>query len=93
MIESERTWFDWSRKFDSFELSPLAGFVVDPAPIKSELAQFSAGLATYLKPLQLGSVDTAKGMDAAKKGFTAAGLDKVVAEVEKQLSAFFASRK
>jgi putative aldouronate transport system substrate-binding protein len=92
MIESERHWFGWSQKFDSFELSPLAGFVVDPEPIKSELAQISGSLDRYLKPLQAGTVDTDKGIESVKKGFSSAGLDKVMAEVEKQLTAYFPTR-
>jgi putative aldouronate transport system substrate-binding protein len=92
MMESERKWFAWSQKFDSFELSPLAGFAVDQNPVKSELAQFSAASTRYLKPLQAGTVDVAKGIEEVKRGFTAAGLSKVVAEVEKQLGEFFKTR-
>lgn len=92
MIESERKWFSWSQKFDSFELSPLAGYVTQQDPIKTQIAEIDAGNTKYLKPIQAGAVDTQKGLDAAKKGFSAAGLDKVIAEVERQLGEFFKGR-
>lgn len=92
MVESERKWFGWSQKFDSFELSPLAGYVTDATPIKTQVAQMDANNTRYLKPLQAGAIDTDKGLNAAKKGFSSAGLDKVIAEVEKQLTAFFKTR-
>lgn len=92
MIDSEKRWLDFVQSFDNFDLSPLAGFTVDEAPIKTQLAQFSAGTPKYLRPLQAGNVDTDSGLEALKKGYGNAGLDKVVTEVEKQLSAFFASR-
>ncbi|GAA2758259.1 ABC transporter substrate-binding protein [Actinopolymorpha rutila] len=93
MIESEKRWLDYAQSFDNFELSPLAGFSLKEQPIKTQLAQFSAMMARYLRPVQAGSVDVNRGLDAMKKGFSGAGLDKAVAEVEKQLGAFFAASR
>jgi putative aldouronate transport system substrate-binding protein len=92
MLASERKWYSWSKDFSNFAESPLAGFVIDQTPIKTQVAQINAAYTRYMTPLQAGTVDTAKGIEAAKKGFSSAGLDAVIAEVEKQLTAFFKTR-
>jgi putative aldouronate transport system substrate-binding protein len=92
MIPSERKWFAWSQDFDNFQLSPLAGFTIDQTPMKTQVAEINAAYTRYMRPMQAGTVDTDKGMAAAKKGFGSAGLDATIAEVEKQLTAFFKTR-
>lgn len=91
-LPSEAKWLDFVRNFDNFELSPLAGFALNENPIKTQLAQFSGITAQVMRPLQAGKVDSGPGIDALKKAFDGAGIDKVAAEAEKQLGAYFQSR-
>lgn len=88
MIDSEKRWFDWSKDFNNFQLSPTAGFNLNQQPIKTQLAQLGAAYTKFVLPLFAGMVDTNKGISAMKAGYDKAGIDKALAETEKQLNAF-----
>lgn len=92
MIETDRQWAEWSRDFDNFELSPLAGFNMNSDPVQTEIAKFNAILATSVTPLLNGSVDTDEGIEKLKGDAETAGLTKVVEELQTQLGEFFSNR-
>jgi len=61
------------------------GFAVNTDPIKAQVAQVSAVTKQYGLPLTLGLVDPAKGVPQLLTALKAAGQDKIIAEVQKQL--------
>lgn len=91
-VESEKTWFAWSQDFDNFDLSPLAGFTLDQAPLETELAQLGAAYTEYALPLFAGLVDPTSGLSDLQRAFEGAGYEKALAETEKQYNAFLAGQ-
>jgi putative aldouronate transport system substrate-binding protein len=74
---------------------PMAGpFVFDPTPVQAELTALQTVDTQYGAPLQQGLVDLDDpdaGIQAYIAAQKAAGLEKVLAEVQKQLDAFVAA--
>jgi putative aldouronate transport system substrate-binding protein len=70
---------------DKANISPLMGFTFDVTPVKTEQSQLSAALEEYKAGLSTGALDTdtylPKMIDKLKK----AGLDKYLAEIQKQI--------
>jgi putative aldouronate transport system substrate-binding protein len=70
---------------DNAIISPLMGFQFDPTPVKTELAQMDAAKGEYFNGLMAGAMDPdvylPKFIDKLKK----AGIDKFVAEMQKQI--------
>ncbi|MBM7568019.1 DUF3502 domain-containing protein [Paenibacillus sacheonensis] len=74
---------------DKAEYSPFAGFVFDSTPVKKEMAQIDALQA------ETNSIYMSKDVDGKIKEFqdkaNKAGLDKVLAEIDKQVTAWKAA--
>ena len=73
--------------------SPIIGFVVDPTPVKDIIANMKTIDDQYVNLIARGLIkysDKIVEMDAKYK---AAGLDKLIAEVQKQLDAYIATKK
>jgi putative aldouronate transport system substrate-binding protein len=73
--------------------SPAIGFNFDPTPVKTELAAVTNVLNQYKVPLESGTVDTDKILPEFNSKLKAAGMDKIVAEKQKQLDAWAAANK
>ncbi len=73
--------------------SQALGFAFDPEPVKSEIAQLTAVIKEYGGPLQQGQVDPAKALPEFLGRLRSAGVDKVTAEVQRQLNAWSKTRK
>ncbi|MBJ6361483.1 extracellular solute-binding protein [Paenibacillus sp. GCM10012307] len=87
---------DFIKNYDQNAIkTPLIGFVLDTEPVKGELAKLSAIVAEYSHngPLMNGQVDFATVKDQFLSRLDAAGMDKVLAEYQKQLDAFLAEQK
>lgn len=69
------------------------GFTFDPTPVATEYANVEAEVSASEWPLKYGVIGYDAGFQAMKDKFTAAGLDKVVAEYQKQLTAWLAKSK
>lgn len=72
--------------------SPALGFIFDVEPVKSEAAVLINISKQYAAALNTGAIDPSKAQewyDKEKKN----GLDKIIAEKQKQLDAFIASKK
>jgi putative aldouronate transport system substrate-binding protein len=64
-------------------------FSFNSEPVKNEFAAITSVLDEYAKPLQVGLVaDPAEGLKTLNTKFYAAGLEKVWAEMQKQIDAF-----
>jgi len=72
--------------------SQALGFAFDPTNVKTELAQVQQAQQQYGYPLHFGRVDPASGLDNYLNKLNAAGVDKVIAEIQKQLTAWKASK-
>ena len=74
---------------------PMAGpFVFDPTPVQAELAALQTVDKQFGEPLQQGLIDLddpTAGLEAYLQAQKDAGIDKVLAEVQKQLDAFVAA--
>lgn len=75
------------------KVSRVIGFTFDPTPVKSEIAQCATITKKYLDPLRMGLVDVDSNITAMNKELRAAGLDKIIAEKQKQLDAWAAANK
>ena len=68
------------------------GFIFDPTPVQNELAACSAKIDEYNTNLKFGKHETMADVEAALAAFdaalTEAGIEKVVAECQRQLDAF-----
>lgn len=74
-------------------LSNMAGFVLDTSQIESEIANISSAATQYCDPVDKGLVDVDTGIKACQNGLKAAGMDQLLAEVQKQINAWAASQK
>lgn len=73
---------------------PLETFVFDNSKVKTEVANVSNVMLRYAIPLEYGAIkDVDKGLEDLQKKIKAAGIDKIIAEVQSQVDAFLAARK
>lgn len=79
---------------DKAKNNPLNGFYFDSSSVQTEIANLEQVRNQYLAPIQNGiSKDPEKDLQTAVEKFKAAGIDKVKAELDKQLKAFAKSKK
>lgn len=70
-----------------------ADFFFDPAPVKAEMGNVQAVFTSDVSPIYRGVLDYDKSIAAAQEKLKAAGIDKVIAEYQKQLDAYKATLK
>ncbi|MNC08728.1 hypothetical protein D3C75_563280 [compost metagenome] len=86
--------WDAFKKFnDSSKEAPTFGFAFDPTPVKTEVAAINNVTKEFMPALYTGSVDPKTYLPKAAKKFKEAGLDKVIAEVQKQLDEWNQTKK
>lgn len=68
--------------------SPTLGFVYDSGNVKNEVAQVTALLDEYMPGLNSGSVDPEKVVPELIEKLNAAGIEKIIADVDAQLKAW-----
>lgn len=78
---------------DQIAMSPQVGFLFDASSLKAELPNINAEVIASFYPIKFGLVDYETAYPAAIKKLKAAGIDKYIAEFQKQLTAFLASKK
>ncbi|WP_039839090.1 ABC transporter substrate-binding protein, partial [Paenibacillus sonchi] len=70
---------------------PLETFVFDNSKVKTEVANVGNVMLQYGIPLEYGTVkDVDKGLSNLQKQIKAAGIDKIIAEVQRQIDEFLA---
>ena len=72
--------------------SPIMGFVFNPEPVKTEIAQSQAVVAEYAAMLDSGSADLDKTMPEFLNKLEKAGSETIVAEIQKQVDAWKLTR-
>jgi putative aldouronate transport system substrate-binding protein len=75
------------------EKSPFFGFVFDPSAVMNEMTAISNVGQQYLPGLQTGSSDPAEVLPKFNKDLQDAGIDKVIAEKQKQLDMWLQSHQ
>ncbi len=69
---------------NSTNLSPAFGFTFNPDPVKTEIAASSNVINEYRRGLESGTLDPEKSLPEFNEKLKAAGLDKIMAEKQKQ---------
>jgi len=77
----------------SAKTSRIMGFSFDTEPVKSEIAQCKTVVDKYKDGLAYGMYDVDSTLATMNKELRAAGMDKVIAEKQKQLDAWVAANK
>lgn len=91
--EDPKKWDNFKAFNESATPTKTLGFVFDPTPVKTEIAQCVNLWDQYVAPLETGTADPEKSLPEAIKAFKAAGADKIIAEKQKQLDAYLAGGK
>ncbi len=73
--------------------SQALGFMFDPGEVMDEYTACSNVMEKYYMTLLSGAVDVDSTLEKARKEFEDAGLDKVIAEKQRQLDAFLAEKQ
>ncbi|MGG4147134.1 ABC transporter substrate-binding protein [Paenibacillus algorifonticola] len=82
---------DWEAKVYHY---PLETFVFDNSKVKTEVANVGNVMLRFAIPLEYGAIkDVDKGLEDLNKQVKAAGIDKIIAEVQSQIDAFLAAKK
>ncbi|WP_054028238.1 ABC transporter substrate-binding protein [Bacillus sp. FJAT-28004] len=90
--EDPDKWAKFKEFNQNAKVSPALGFVFDSEPVKSEVGALANVIRQYQRALETGSVDVDKTLAEYEKKLKEAGVDKVVAEKQKQFDAFLASK-
>lgn len=69
------------------------GFVFDSNAVKSEEAQIATVITEKFRPIETGFTDYDKSYPDAQKALKAAGIDKYIAEMQRQLDVYVAGQK
>ena len=78
---------------DSIKPSRAFGFAFNAQPVKNEITAINTVIEQYRQGLETGTVDPSNKLDEFNKKLKAAGLDKVIAEKQRQLDEWAASNK
>lgn len=90
--EAPDKWEQFKKFNEGAKSSPALGFTFDSEPVKSEVGALANVLREYQKMLETGSVDLDETLPKYIAAQKSAGLDKVIAEKQKQLNEFLASK-
>lgn len=74
------------------DVSPLSGFVFDPAPVKTEIANCSAVITELIPALSAGSVDPAVVVPELRERLNTAGVAEIIAQKQAQYDAWRAAK-
>lgn len=83
--QASNIWDETVKLNNSAEGSPILGFSFDPEPVKTELANCNSVVSEYSIMLQTGSVDPDKILPEFLSKLKSAGVDKLLAEEQKQI--------
>lgn len=78
---------------DDAKYSKMFGFNFDQTPVKAEVARVQSVITEKLDPIMYGYLSYDENIQDALDELNAAGMDKVLAELQKQFSAWYATQK
>jgi putative aldouronate transport system substrate-binding protein len=91
--EDPKKWENFKEFNKGAVPSPALGFVFNSDNVKAEVGALANVIKQYAKALETGSVDSDKVLPEYISALKAAGVDKVIAEKQKQFDEFLASKK
>jgi putative aldouronate transport system substrate-binding protein len=91
--EDPEIWNKTKAYNESAVKSKALGFAFNTEPVKNEITALSNVTQQYRKILETGTIDPAKKLPEFISKLKAAGIDKVIAEKQKQLDAWAAANK
>ncbi|MFP4975825.1 ABC transporter substrate-binding protein [Paenibacillus sp. CN-4] len=91
--EPKDKWSEFEKFNSSAVVAPTFGFNFDTAPVKTEVAAITNVAKEFIPALYTGSVDPDEYLSKAKQKFQDAGIDKVIAEAQKQFDEWKAENK
>ena len=77
---------------ESAVTSKAVGFIFDSSPVKSEVAALDSVLAEYRLGLENGELDPEEYLPKFQQALREAGIEKVIAEKQRQLDAWVAAQ-
>jgi putative aldouronate transport system substrate-binding protein len=86
--EDPEKWNKFREFNENANASPALGFVFDSEPVKAEVGAMANVIRQYQRAVETGSVDIDQVLPEYMNALKAAGLDKVIAEKQKQFDAF-----
>jgi len=90
--EAPDKW-DQFREFNQNAItSPALGFVFDSEPVKSEVGALANVIRQFQKAIETGSVETDQALKEYDAALKDAGIDKVIAEKQKQFDEFLKNK-
>lgn len=89
--DPENKWDEFRKFNDSGINAPLLGFNFDTSKVTTELAAVQNVKEEYWSALMTGTVDPDQYLPKAIEKFKAAGIDKIIAEAQKQIDEWRAS--
>lgn len=86
-------YMDFEFAQNTFKATVIAGFTFNEEPVKTEIARCGPIVSNYMPILQCGlSQDIAADIQKMNSELKAAGVDKIKAELERQLNEFLANK-
>ncbi len=90
--QPEDVWEQTKKVNEEAKPSPALGFTFDPTPVKTEVANASSVVKEYLEGLTYGILSVDKDYPVFIDKLKKAGSDKIVAEMQKQIDTWKASK-
>ncbi|GAB6929668.1 ABC transporter substrate-binding protein [Paenibacillus sp. JCM 10914] len=90
--DPENKWEEFEAFNESGEAAPLLGFNFNPTKVSTELASINNVKEEFWAPLMTGTVNPEEFLPKANEKLKAAGLDKIMAEVQSQIDEWKASK-
>ncbi|MBO2944911.1 ABC transporter substrate-binding protein [Paenibacillus sp. F411] len=90
--DPENKWEEFKKFNDAGTASPLLGFNFDPSNVSTELAALNNVKEEFWSPLMTGTVSPEEFIPKAIERLKSAGMDKVIAEAQKQIDEWKASK-
>jgi putative aldouronate transport system substrate-binding protein len=86
-------YYQYEFKPDTYKKNVLAGFTFDQEPVKNEIAKCGTVTQKYMPFLLSGFGDVNENLSKMNAELKASGVDKIKAELTKQINAFLAQKK
>lgn len=90
--QEDDLWEETAQVNENAVVSNLLGFAFNTQPVATELAACDAVVSEYLETLTLGAVDPAVVLPEFRSKLKAADVDKVIAEAQKQIDEWKATK-
>ncbi|RXZ76582.1 extracellular solute-binding protein [Paenibacillaceae bacterium] len=92
ITDNPELWVEMDKFNKESKKSAALGFTYNPAPVKTELAAITNVIRQFESGLENGTLDPEVNLPKFNAALKAAGLDKVIAEKQKQLDAWAANK-